>query len=224
MNHPEQSGDERLLAVEHLLEGAAGWEADEPEPGFLSAGGVALLLADDAARRQRRTVRTRMAAFAGFFAGAAACSATLVMALTRPVAPPAGAGTPLVQQAPAVEPSATTAVEPTHGPVQLVAATKPERRHRVRRAHRRLRPAAPIWTNETVEREVVGVLAAAWVVEPQEDGAYQLTPALLDLPVDPAAIVSCLPVEAVPAPAEANPKPTPEDALKNDSTTDEVTP
>ena len=223
MNHPEQSGDERRLAVEHLLEGAAGWEADEPEPGFLSAGGVALLLADDAAKRRRRTVRTRMVAFAGFFAGAAACSATLVMALSRPVAPPAGAGTPLLQQT-QLEAPATTAVKPARGPVQFVAAVKPERRHRVRRAPRRMRPAAPIWTNETVEREGVGVLAAAWVVEPQEDGAYQLTPALLDLPVDPAAIVSCLPVEAVPAPAEANPNPTPEDALKNDSTTDEVTP
>jgi hypothetical protein len=213
--------------VEHLLRGAAGWAPDEPEPGFLTAGGVALLLAEDVARRRRRTVRARVATFAGFFAGAAACSATLVMALTGPLAPPRSAGGPptkpvQVAQTPGAE-AEVTAPE-TSGQAEQVSPVPVRARRplRVRRHGKRVRrpartePAVPVWTDETVERQVAGVIAQAWLVEPQEDGGYQLTPALVNLPVDPAA-VSCFPDEGAAAvDVIAAPSPAPDGAPRDE--------
>jgi len=186
--------EEQLAPIEGLLRSVAEFEPDEPAPGLLTAGGVALLLAEDAASR-RRTVRARMTAFAGALTGMAACSASLVMALNQPV-PRVQTTRPVPvqvsQRVTATEPAeAEVAVSPPAAPKGRVSRGKLTRRVRHRRpiARRPEAPAPPVWTEETVERQVTGVLAQAWLVQPQEDGSFEVTPTLVDvsLPPGPAA-------------------------------------
>lgn len=196
--------DEQLTAMEGLLRGAAEFEPDEPAPGLLTAGGIALLLADDAARR-RRTVRARVAAFAGVFAGTAACSASLVMALNQPaqrVQVPAPAPVQVSQRQPAAkmqetEPRVTWAVTPKR---RVVASRSGRRVHPQRSRPELAVPTPPVWTEETVEHQVTGVLAEAWLVQAHEDGSFEVTPALVDLPLSGVAACEPEPDAAPPAP------------------------
>lgn len=223
MKPPVEPNDEQLAAIEALLREAAEFEAEAPAPGLLTAGGIALLLAEETAKR-RRAVRSQVAAFAALLTGAAACSASLVLALNQPsrrvqstVSVPDGITAP----APAVRvaeqrPGPSTAVASPAVSLRTVSRRK-ARSHRVRYARRHPRPAAPpsapVWTESTVERQVTGVLARAWLVQPDEAGGLQLTPALLDLSLDPAAAACELttdPAAETPASPELKPDSQPE--------------
>lgn len=193
----------QLAPVEALLREAAAFEPAEPVPGLLTAGGIAQLLAEETAGR-RRTVRARVAVFAATLTGAAACSASLVLALNQPIHRIA---------ARPIAPVQVTERAPTVNVKHTVEASAPAEapRRTLRRPVRRLRlarcrqpsptitpPVAPVWTDATVERQVTGVLAQAWLVQPDEEGGLQLTPTLVDLSV-----------EAAQAACELNPEPTP---------------
>jgi len=212
MRPPDDVTEEDLFGpVEALLRGAAEFEPDEPAPGLLTAGGVALLLASDAARR-RRTIQARVATIAGVLTAAAACSASLVLALNqpRPVAQaPQAPSSPISQQAPAPRPAqqvvtASAPVAPQHR-AQTVAFIRHSPRPRPRQ--RPETPAPPVWTDETVEQQVTGVLAQAWLVQPHEDGSFEVTPTVVDVPL-PAGAAACEPAidpaDAPPAPDDLN--------------------
>jgi hypothetical protein len=151
-----------------------------------------MLLAEDAQRRRRRTVRARMAALTGVMAGAAACSASLVMALTHSSRAGQDVATAGVTSAPAPQEKKLVSATVTDTPpkVEATAPERPRRTVRRRRSRGRVRtarpttPAVDVWTEQTVEYRMEGLLANAWIVEPQADGALQLAPAIIDLPVD----------------------------------------
>ena len=118
--------------------------------------------------------------------------------------------------------SATVAEAPPK--VETTAPERPRRTVRRRRSRGRVRTAGPkapaveVWTEQTVEHRVEGLLASAWVVELQADGTLQLAPAIIDLPVDALPTVdACGPVgeeastetqvnEDAPAPPADGPK------------------
>lgn len=190
--------DEQFASIEALLREAAEFEAPEPVPGSLMAGGIALLLTEDAARR-RRTARARVAMFAGVLTGAAACSASLVLALNQPKMPVQSHATSTVQVAQqvstaesATSPVAETAAASPRRPVLLIRRSR-KVRHRRSQPRLPVQPAAPVWTEETVERRVTGILAQAWLVQPDGEGGVELTPTLVDLPLEEAA-AACEPM------------------------------
>lgn len=192
MRPPDDVTEDDLFGpVEALLRGAAEFEPDEPAPGLLTAGGVALLLASDAARR-RRTIQARVATIAAAITGAAACSASLVLALNQPRPVVRAAQTPQAQvalqpAAPRPAPPVVTVSAPAapRRRTQMVALVRHSPRSRPRR--RPETPAPPVWTDETVEQQVTGVLAQAWLVQPREDGSFEVTPAVVDVPLTAAA-------------------------------------
>jgi hypothetical protein len=177
--------------VERLLRAAAEYEPELTEPSILSAAGIALLLAKDANRRSRRTVRARMSTFAGVLAGAAACSASLVMAWgpSQPDEPARHPVQSIVAGPPAnLKPATLVVAEVEAEPKR----TKPARKVAVRRQRRTVvagvKPAAvPVWTEETVEHQFAGVLTEGWIVQPNEDGSVTLSPAILDVMPGPSA-------------------------------------
>jgi hypothetical protein len=202
--------DEQLAPIEALLREAAEFEAEAPPPGLLTAGGIALLLAEETAKR-RRAVRSQVAAFAALLTGAAACSASLVLALNQP-SRRAQTTVPRPDRITAPAPAVRVA-EKLPDPAPAVASPAGLRRPVARRQARSRRvryarkpsapsapPAAPVWTETTVEHQVTGVLARAWLVQPDEEGGLQLTPALVDLTLDPAAC-ELTPEPAAEAPA-----------------------
>lgn len=53
-------------------------------------------------------------------------------------------------------------------------------------------PAVPVWTEETVQHQVTGLLADAWVVHQSEDGTLVLAPAVLDVPLETTqSVLTC---------------------------------
>lgn len=214
--HLDRAIDEHALSpVERLLLAVAEFEPEAPAPGLLSSGGVLMLLAEDAQRRRRRTVRARMAAFTGLMAGTAVCSASLVLALTQSSRPGQGAGTasaPAPKEMRETKEKVVASAAISEAPPQAKASAPGRPRRTVRRrrtrgqawAAKREATSAAVWTEQTVEHRMTGLLADAWIVEPQADGSLQLQPAIIDLPTDrlPAAD-ACGPIgsEAPPGPA-----------------------
>jgi hypothetical protein len=197
-------------SVERLLLAAAEYEPETPPPGFLSSGGVLTLLAEDAQRRRTRTVRARVAALTGMMAGAAACSASLVMALTQAQRPdrstaPAGAA---AVPAPLLTKVASAAPERAAAKATPPPSSRPRRTMRRRRPRRQpvaapeAAPTPAVWTEQTVEHQVSGLLADAWIVEPQPDGALELIPVIVDLPTGPSAPVDACGLVDAEAPPE----------------------
>lgn len=209
--------DEQFASIEALLRDAAEFEAPEPVPGLLTAGGIALLLTEDAARR-RRTVRARVALFAGVLTGAAACSASLVLALNQPKVQVEAHPVPTVQVAQQVStaesstrPVAETPAASSRRPVLLIRRSR-KVRHRRSQPRSPVQPATSVWTEETVERRVTGILAQAWLVQPDGEGGVELTPALVDLTLEPAVACEVTPEPSqepaaeAPAPPELKPE------------------
>lgn len=192
---------DQLAPVEMLLREAAAYEVEEPAPALLTASGVALLLAEETGKR-RRTARAQVLALGALLTGAAACSASLVLALNQPATRVSSPPVPAVQiakQSPAVEfrevaqastPRVSLPSEISHSmrvPRRRSALAVPRRAPQHAPPTPVAPPPVPVWTEETVEREVTGVLAQAWLIEPNEEGGVELTPALVDLSLDPAA-------------------------------------
>jgi len=197
--------------VERLLQAAAEFDPGTPAPGLLSSGGILMLLAEDAQRRRRRTVRARLASLTGLMVGSAACSASLVMALTQSPHPVRTGTTGSVVTLPEPPKKQIASAGLPEAPATAVVAA-PERKRRTvrRRRTRRPRPeAAPeaIWTEQTVEHRTTGLLADAWVLQPQADGSVELTPAIIDLPAEPLSTVDACGSMGVEAPPEPQAEP-----------------
>lgn len=252
-------GDAEFSSLEQLLSEAATWEPDAPAPEGLAGKALASELERQERERILRVQERRAGLFATFFLGASAVSATVALAFfhlspTAPVRPDVSTPGPARTAgakggSQAADAGPLVAVVPTlpPNPVPAVPAGAPGRR-RARRSARLAGTAArpsrgeeraseaptALWREETVRREITGVLSTGWLVgRNPEDGSVILLPGVLEVQSagadaaceSPAGAAEAIPPAAIPAvEAPLLPEPVSEDAATSGDPRSEAEP